>query len=75
MKGNKKGISLCKKIWCKIRYYQKLNDFTNAELAAFIGVSERTLLEYDKNSNNITLGKLENFLGSAELSLDELLSL
>ncbi len=75
MKGNNKRITLCKKIWSKIRYYQLLNDLTNKDLAAYIGVSERTLLEYDKNAHNITLGKVESFLGAVELSLDELLSL
>lgn len=75
MKGNKKEISLCKKIWCKIRYYQKLNDLTNAELAAYLGVCERTLAEYDKNAEAITLGKIDKFLQSEDIKLEELMSL
>ena len=62
-------------MWCKIRYYQQLHDLTNQDLAAFIGVSERTLLEYDKNAANITLGKFENFLKSVDLEFSELLNL
>lgn len=62
-------------IWCKIRYYQQLNDLTNADLAAFIGVSERTLSEYDKNAENITLGKIERFLKSENMELNDLLEL
>ncbi len=75
MKSKKQEIALHKKVWCKIRYYQQLHDLSNKDLAAFIGVSERTLLEYDKNAANITLGKIENFLKSEDLELNELLGL
>ncbi|MBR2303908.1 MAG: hypothetical protein IJ871_02055 [Ruminococcus sp.] len=71
----KKDVALYKKIWCKIRYYQQLNDLSNEDLAAFIGVSERTLSEYDKNAQNITLGKIENFLKCEEIDLEELMEL
>lgn len=75
MKNSKNDVALHKKVWCKIRYYQQLHDLSNKDLAAFIGVSERTLLEYDKNAANITLGKIENFLKSENLELNELLAL
>ena len=74
MAKSKNKIALHKLLWCKIRLYQQLHDLTNQDLAAFIGVSERTLLEYDKDAKNITLGKLENFLLSEGLELDELLA-
>ncbi len=57
-----KRIALYKKIWCKIRYWQSIKDVTDAELAACLRVSERTLHEYDKNAKNITLEKIDNFL-------------
>lgn len=75
MKSNKKDIALYKQIWCKIRCYQQLHDITNKELAAYIGVCERTLLEYDKSAENITLGKIENFLKSENIELTDLLYL
>ncbi len=75
MKSKKQEIALHKMVWCKIRFYQQLHDLSNKDLADFIGVSERTLLEYDKNSANITLGKIENFLKSENLELNELLSM
>ncbi len=72
---NNKTKPLYKLIWCKIQYYQRLNDLSNEELAAYIGVCERTLTEYDKNAENITLGKIENFLRSENISLEDLLTL
>lgn len=68
----KKTIPIYKKLWCKIRYYQQLHDLSNADLAAFIGVSERTLSEYDKDAANLTLGKVDSFLKSEEISLKDL---
>ena len=75
MKNSKNDVALHKKVWCKIRYHQQLHDLSNKDLAAFIGVSERTLLEYDKNAANITLGKIESFLKSENLELNELLAM
>ncbi len=72
---NNKTKPLYKLIWCKIRYYQRLNDLSNEELAAYIGVSERTLLEYDKNAENLTLGRIESFLKSEDLEIRDLLQL
>lgn len=57
-----KRITLYKKIWCKIRYWQSLNDVPNEELARILCVSPRTLLSYDKNAENITLKTIDNFL-------------
>lgn len=72
---NNKTKPLYKLIWCKIRYYQRLNDLSNEELAAYLGVCERTLSEYDKHAENITLGKIDSFLRSENLNLGDLLAL
>ena len=72
---NNKTKPLYKLIWCKIRYYQRLNDLSNEELAAYLGVCERTLAEYDKNAEAITLGKIDKFLQSEDIKLEELMSL
>jgi hypothetical protein len=68
-------IALYKKIWCKIRYWQSLNDITDIELAKRLQIGERTLHEYDKNAKNITLEKLDNFLYANNMELHDLLSL
>ncbi len=70
-----KRISLYKKIWCKIRYWQSIYDVSDIELATCLQVCERTLREYDKNAYNITLGKIDNFLVVNKIELDELLAL
>ena len=64
-----KRITLYKKIWCKIRYWQSLNDVSNEELARILCVSTRTLLTYDKNAENITLGKLDRFINATGLDI------
>lgn len=68
-------ITLYKKIWCKIRYWQNLRDIPDAELAAALQVGERTLHEYDKSAKHITLEKVDNFLEINQMELDELLSM
>lgn len=68
-------ISLYKKIWCKIRYWQNLRDISDSELAAYLNVGERTLHEYDKCAKNITLEKIDNFLYVNNMEIAELMSL
>ena len=70
-----KRITIYKKIWCKIRYWQSLKDVSDSELAAYLQVCERTLRDYDKNSRNITLEKVDNFLAVNGMELDELLAM
>ena len=70
-----KRIPFQKLIWCKIRYYQQLHDITNGELALMLGVIERTLREYDKDSCNITLEKIDRFLSSNKITIKELIEL
>ncbi|WP_019680738.1 hypothetical protein [Ruminococcus flavefaciens] len=70
-----KRITIYKKIWCKIRYWQSLKDVSDSELAAYLQVCERTLRDYDKNARNITLEKVDNFLAVNSMELDELLAM
>ena len=70
-----KRITIYKKIWCKIRYWQSLKDVSDSELAAYLQVCERTLRDYDKNARNITLEKIYNFLTVNSMELDELLAM
>ena len=65
-------ITLYKKIWCKIRYWQQLNDVSDNQLANDLDVAERTLKEYDKNAGNISLHRLDRFLYVNNLTLSDL---
>lgn len=67
-------IHLYKLVWCKIRYYQQLHDINDENLANSLGVRLRTLKEYDKSAENITLGKLDSFLYINNLNLNDLLN-
>ena len=70
-----KRKTLQKVIWCKVRYWQQLNDVTDSELANYLEVAERTLKEYDKNSNNITLAKIDQFLYINNMTIHDLFNL
>ena len=69
-----KRISLQKTIWCKIRYYQQMHDIPNERLALILGVSERTMRGYDAKPDKITLDKVDHFLYSNNVSIEELIS-
>ena len=68
-------VSICKKIWFKIRYWQNIKDISDNELAAFMGVCDKTLRSYDKHYDNITLNKIDRFLAVNNMELDDLLNL
>ena len=68
-------ITLYRRIWCKIRYWQQLREISDAELASYLQVGERTLHEYDKNAANVTLGRVDNLLYIAGMDLDELMAM
>ena len=68
-------VSFTKKIWCKIRCYQQMYEISNADLAAQLKVHERTLHDYDKSADNITIGRLENFLRENHITFDELINI
>ena len=67
-------LTLYRWLWCRIRYYQQLNDITDNELANALGVHIRTLKEYDKTAENVTLGRIDSFLYINGLSLNDLLN-
>ena len=68
-------ITLYKHIWARIRYWQNLRDVSDAELASYLKVGERTLREYDKSAENITLGRVDNLLYVTGMELDDLMAL
>lgn len=67
-------LTLHKLVWCKIRYFQQIHNITDEQLAACIDVHVRTLKEYDKHAENVTLGKVDNFLYANNLTLNDLLN-
>ncbi len=71
----KENISLYKKVWCRIRYWQSLYDISDSTLAEYLNVCERTLRDYDKNAKNITLEKVNNFLDSCNIGFDDLMDI
>ena len=66
-------LPLYRVLWCKIRYFQQLNEISDEALANALGVHVRTLKEYDKTAENVTFGRLDSFLYINNLSLDDLL--
>lgn len=68
-------ITLYKRIWCKVRYMQSLKDISDAELASYLQVSERTLHQYDVSAENVTLGRIDNLLYVTGIELDELMAM
>ena len=68
-------ITLYRRIWCKIRYWQQLKEVSDSELASYLQVGVRTLHEYDKSAANVTLGRVDNLLYVTGMELDELMAL
>ena len=68
-------ITLYKRIWARIRYLQYLHDVSDAELASYLQVGERTLHEYDKSAQHVTLEKIDNLLSITGMELDDLITL
>ncbi|MBP5362364.1 MAG: hypothetical protein J6Y71_04980 [Ruminococcus sp.] len=75
MAKNSKRITLYKRIWCKVRYWQNLRDVSDTELASYLQVSERTLREYDKSAQHVTLEKIDNLLSITGMELNDLMTL
>jgi predicted transcriptional regulator len=72
-KGKIKRIPLQKTIWCKVRYWQNLNDISDHELADYLGCTERTLHNYDADPSCITLKTIDRFLIIIDMSLTDFL--
>ncbi len=74
MKNKQKHIPLQKTIWCKIRCWQLLHDWTDDELAMYLNCSTRTLQNYDHDARGLTLKMVDTFLCINDLTLDALLA-
>ncbi|SDB24887.1 hypothetical protein SAMN02910317_01198 [Ruminococcaceae bacterium FB2012] len=69
-----KTIPLHRKIWLKMRLWQQLNDASDETFARYLNLSVRTLREYDNDSSNLSLERLENFMSCTDLTLDQLIN-
>ena len=68
-------ITLYRRIWCKIRYWQQLKEVSDSELASYLQVGERTLHQYDISAENVTLGRVDNLLYVTGMELEELMAM
>lgn len=68
-------ITLHRRIWCKIRYWQQLKEVSDAELASYLQVGERTLHQYDISAENVTLGRIDNLLYVTGMDFNDLMAL
>ena len=68
-------ITLHRRIWCKIRYWQQLKEVSDAELASYLQVGERTLHQYDISAENVTLGRIDNLLYVTDKDFNDLMAL
>lgn len=60
-------------IWSNIRRIQYLEHITDYYLAEMLCVTERTLLNYDKEPKRITLEKIQLFIDATNVTINELI--
>ncbi len=70
----KNNIALHRQAWCKIRFWQNLNNVPDDTLARYLDLAPRTLREYDADSGSLSLERLETFMSATGLTLDQLVS-
>ena len=70
----KNNIALHRQVWCKIRFWQNLNNVPDDTLARYLDLAPRTLREYDADSGSLSLERLETFMSATGLTLDQLVS-
>ncbi len=61
-------------IWTRISKWQNKHGVSNAQLAADLRVTEKTLKIYDKSAHHLTLEKIDNLLTAENISLSDLMS-
>lgn len=61
-------------IWAKIRKWQNKHNVSDAQLAADLRVTEKTLKVYDKSAHHLTLEKVDNLLTAEGISLSDLMA-
>ena len=59
----------------KLRKYRKANKMSQAELASFLGLSQRTVSHYENGSAEPSLQSLYDICTTLQVSADELLGI
>ena len=67
-----KEIPLHRKVWFKIRFWQKLNNASDETLARYLDLSVRTMRLYDNDAGSLSLERIERFMSATGITLDEL---
>ncbi len=65
-------ITVSRLVWANIRKIQYLQGMTDESLASLIGCTERTLLNWDKSPEKITLNTLQLFCTGAGVQISNL---
>ena len=60
-------------IWSNIRRIQYLEHIPDYYLAEALNVTERTLINYDKEPQKITLERIQKFMDATNVTIDELI--
>jgi len=66
--------TLPKLIWSNIRKVQYLNSVKDEQLAEDLGITTRTLSNYDRDPSTIKLDIIEKFILKQNISIEELIS-
>lgn len=74
MKKQRKPYVFSRIIWGNIRKFQYLNDLTDEQLADVLNLATRTLYNYDKDPSDLTLKRIQLFIESLGLEIQELIS-
>ena len=74
MKKQHNPYVFSKIIWDNIRKFQYLNDLTDEQLAEVLKLTTRTLYNYDKDPSDLTLKRIQLFIDSSGLEIQELIS-
>ena len=60
-------------IWCNILRQQYLMGITNEQLCETLGITARTLYNYQKDPSVLTLRQLQSFLDALNIEMQSLL--
>ena len=76
MKNKSKSteINICRLIWSNIRRFQYLEGMTDERLAEALGITTRTLYDYNKDPSKISLDKIQSFVEDTNYDVDNLLA-
>ena len=69
----KNKVIICKVIWGNIRKFQYVQGMSMPQLAKILGVSERSIYNYDANPGNLPLGRVQLFIEATGVTMESLI--